>query len=192
MTTQNPSSTPTGLTQNLGHPPRMAVSRPTAWLQSDYSQSAKRLQTPLPRPHGSASPSLPKPPLLVPVSPSGPCFPFSQSPWGKNLLSCLATSWEEEGPCLGSAPSSPLPWFGQDPPSLQSPLGLASLTHVPCLAWELINTKERPVRLCTKYRFPAPPPLKAPGFFPSSLVFPRHLHGVAGEGGMGWGHEGPV
>ena len=59
VTTQDPSSTPSGLTQNLGHPPRMAVSPPTAWLQSDYSQSAKRLQPPphgLPR--GSASPGL--------------------------------------------------------------------------------------------------------------------------------------
>ena len=51
VTTQDPSSTPSGLTQYLCHPPRMAVSPPTAWLQSDYSQSAKRLQPPpMPRP----------------------------------------------------------------------------------------------------------------------------------------------
>lgn len=41
---------------------------------------------------------------------------------------------------------------------------------------------------------PAPAPLKAPRFFPNSLLFPRHLHEEAGEGKKraGGGHWGPV
>lgn len=38
-----------------------------------------------------------------------------------------------------------------------------------------------------KARIPTPAPLKAPGLFPNSLLFPRHLHGEAGEGETGQG-----
>lgn len=108
VTTQNPSSTPTGLTQNLGHPPRMAVSPPTAWLQSDCSQSAKRLQTPLPHPHGSASPSLPKPSLFVLFSLSSVFL--SPRPLGGRIYSPVwSLAGRKRVPVSGSAPTSPLP-----------------------------------------------------------------------------------
>lgn len=72
VTTQDPSSTPAGLTQNLGHPPRMAVSPPTAWLQSDYSQSAKRLHPPGPASQASPPPTLfPQLPLFLSPGPLG-------------------------------------------------------------------------------------------------------------------------
>lgn len=145
VTTQDPSSTPTGLTQNLGHPPRMAVSPPTAWLQSDYSRSAKRLQTPMSR--------LPNPPSS---------FAFFLSSLFSFLPGSLGSSLPLFGHWLGGRGSllyqAPFPGLGLDAPSLQGPLGLVSLRHVPCLAWELINTKKKPVRLCTKHGSPPQPP----------------------------------
>lgn len=136
VTTQDPCSTPPGRTQNLGYPPRIAVSPPTAWLQSDCSQSAKRLQTPKPRPMVPP----PKLPLLLPLLPQLPLFLLPR-PVGKQST--------RFGHCLGVKGSlpyqAPFPGLGLDAPSFQSPLGLSSLRHVPCLAWELINTKERPL-----------------------------------------------
>lgn len=102
VTTQDPSSTPTGLTQNLGHPPRMAVSPPTAWLQSDYSRSAKRLQTPMSR-------------LLSPPSSFAfflsSLFSFLPGSLGSSLPLFGHTGWEEGGPCPTKLPSLVWGWM---------------------------------------------------------------------------------
>lgn len=101
VTTQDPSSTPIGLTQNLGHPPGKAVSPPTAWLQSDYSRRAKRLHPQGPTSQASSPPS---------PSPSAPSFPFSWAPW-EAVYPCLATGWEEGGPCPPEPPSLLCGWM---------------------------------------------------------------------------------
>lgn len=136
VTTQDPSSTPTGLTQNLGHPPRMAVSPPTAWLQSDYIPSAKRLL-----PQGPASTASP--------CPSAPSFACSWAPGGA-VYPRLGTGCEEGGPCPPGLPSLVWGW-------VLLPRSLASLRPVPHRAWEPVSSKERLVRRRAK-RDPHPSP----------------------------------
>ena len=102
VTTQDPCSTRTGLTQNLGHPPRTAGSPPTAWLHSDYSQSAKRLQTPTPRPLGPTSQASPPSP-----SPPAPSLPFP-GPLGEQSTTVWSLAGRKGIPAL----PSPLPQFG--------------------------------------------------------------------------------
>jgi hypothetical protein len=81
------------------------------------------------------------------------------------------------------APSLFWGWLAPPPPSL---FGLASLRHVPLLAWELINTKERPARLHTE-RGPYATPLRALGssqapFFPPDTCMVQQ--------GRRWGSRG--
>lgn len=61
VTVQDPSSTSTVLSQNLGHLPRMALSPPTAWLQSQVLRDSRPPSLP-PRSH------FPCPPFLCPFS----------------------------------------------------------------------------------------------------------------------------
>lgn len=83
MTTQDPCSTPTGFTQNLGYPPRMAFSPPTAWLQSDYTKVLKgSRRTPPPSPAPWSHP--PCFPSSFPLSLRS-LFSFYQTPWGAVL-----------------------------------------------------------------------------------------------------------
>lgn len=129
VTTQNPSSTPTGLTQNLGHPPRMAVSPPTAWLQSDYSQNTKRLQTPLPRPHGPASPS------LCPSFPFSPSSLFLPVPLGEESTLLFGHWLGGRGSLSLACPTEPpsLVWAGCSFPPKPSWPGLFETRSMPRL-----------------------------------------------------------
>lgn len=126
VTTQDPSSTPVGLTQNLGHPPGKAVSPPTAWLQSDYSRSAKRLH-----PQGPASQASPPAP-----SPPAPLF-LSPGPLAKQSTPVRPLVGRKQVPAL----PSPLPCFG------------AGCSFLPKASWPgLFETRSTPRRGARKYQ----------------------------------------